>query len=121
RLWAGVADRRGRLLANVVNIPQLPGGGCRLPGGRERDAVHWPQRPAAATRVYAGPPLDDLQQRRAARRQRQRSAEPTVLRPADGLPPGPRMGDRDRKSTRLNSSHVSISYAVFCLKKKKKQ
>ena len=27
----------------------------------------------------------------------------------------------DRKSTRLNSSHVSISYAVFCLKKKKKR
>src|SRR6266480_6280154 len=27
---------------------------------------------------------------------------------------------RDRKSTRLNSSHMSISYAVFCLKKKKK-
>src|SRR5436309_8653548 len=31
------------------------------------------------------------------------------------LPRGP----RDRKSTRLNSSHVKISYAVFCLKKKK--
>src|SRR5689334_24821452 len=29
-------------------------------------------------------------------------------------------GDQDRKSTRLNSSHSSISYAVFCLKKKKK-
>src|SRR5690242_20854344 len=28
---------------------------------------------------------------------------------------------RDRKSTRLNSSHMSISYAVFCLKKKKKR
>src|SRR6266498_4371238 len=28
--------------------------------------------------------------------------------------------DRDRKSTRLNSSHVRISYAVFCLKKKNK-
>src|SRR3989337_4022248 len=28
---------------------------------------------------------------------------------------------RDRKSTRLNSSHGSISYAVFCLKKKKKE
>src|SRR5204863_2769113 len=28
--------------------------------------------------------------------------------------------DEDRKSTRLNSSHVEISYAVFCLKKKKK-
>src|SRR5690349_24136739 len=29
--------------------------------------------------------------------------------------------NRDRKSTRLNSSHVEISYAVFCLKKKKKK
>src|SRR5699024_11915226 len=29
--------------------------------------------------------------------------------------------NKDRKSTRLNSSHVSISYAVFCLKKKKIQ
>src|SRR5690625_5790147 len=29
------------------------------------------------------------------------------------------VGIRDRKSTRLNSSHVAISYAVFCLKKKK--
>src|SRR5690349_23665217 len=31
------------------------------------------------------------------------------------------MGIKDRKSTRLNSSHVEISYAVFCLKKKKKK
>src|SRR5690606_40755617 len=30
-----------------------------------------------------------------------------------------RGGEEDRKSTRLNSSHVKISYAVFCLKKKK--
>src|SRR3712207_8111480 len=29
--------------------------------------------------------------------------------------------DEDRKSTRLNSSHANISYAVFCLKKKKNQ
>src|SRR5690606_41500731 len=37
-----------------------------------------------------------------------------------GRPPGahPRI-ERDRKSTRLNSSHVKISYAVFCLKEKK--
>src|SRR5690349_24213097 len=33
----------------------------------------------------------------------------------------PGLVDRDRKSTRLNSSHVEISYAVFCLKKKKKK
>src|SRR5699024_11637798 len=31
------------------------------------------------------------------------------------------VNQEDRKSTRLNSSHVSISYAVFCLKKKKKE
>src|SRR3954449_3184038 len=31
------------------------------------------------------------------------------------------MRSKDRKSTRLNSSHTLISYAVFCLKKKKKQ
>src|SRR5258708_11866235 len=33
-------------------------------------------------------------------------------------PLAPRLADRDRKSTRLNSSHQIISYAVFCLKKK---
>src|SRR2546427_9329627 len=33
---------------------------------------------------------------------------------------GPLMDEGDRKSTRLNSSHSQISYAVFCLKKKKK-
>src|SRR5690349_23726615 len=32
-----------------------------------------------------------------------------------------RQMEKDRKSTRLNSSHVEISYAVFCLKKKKKK
>src|SRR5438874_5094285 len=46
--------------------------------------------------------------------------------PLDALPPSPGSpadggrASRDRKSTRLNSSHVEISYAVFCLKKKKK-
>src|SRR5215475_14693988 len=39
-------------------------------------------------------------------------ATTTALRPATAA---------DRKSTRLNSSHVKISYAVFCLKKKKKK
>src|SRR5699024_3854546 len=36
------------------------------------------------------------------------------------MPDGSPSNMRDRKSTRLNSSHVSISYAVFCLKKKRK-
>src|SRR5438874_3743161 len=43
--------------------------------------------------------------------------------PAEGIPGLRRRlcQARDRKSTRLNSSHVEISYAVFCLKKKKKK
>src|SRR5207302_10682084 len=46
------------------------------------------------------------------------------LQYGDALPIGGKFPDRvsavrDRKSTRLNSSHVKISYAVFCLKKKK--
>src|SRR2546430_11873066 len=53
--------------------------------------------------------------RRAARRtpRRRTSSAPRA-------PGGPRCAPRpDRKSTRLNSSHSQISYAVFCLKKKK--
>src|SRR3712207_8665448 len=57
------------------------------------------------------------------------SAFPRPLPVAPGVqltPPGVTPGrvpsstpERDRKSTRLNSSHANISYAVFCLKKKK--
>src|SRR5690349_24028023 len=50
---------------------------------------------------------------------RRRRRYPCVLRP---IVDRSRTCTRtDRKSTRLNSSHVEISYAVFCLKKKKKQ
>src|SRR5438067_8088316 len=43
-----------------------------------------------------------------------------ILRAIDGVRSAKVLIDiQDRKSTRLNSSHVSISYAVFCLKKKK--
>src|SRR5437868_11977118 len=58
------------------------------------------------------PPLLDLLSRRGAR---ERLARPRAAGRG-------RQGQlRDRKSTRLNSSHVSISYAVFCLKKKTKK
>src|SRR2546422_11023462 len=55
-----------------------------------------------------------------------RSRVPRVLRPQSGHGRGDPHLDRglraqDRKSTRLNSSHGYISYAVFCLKKKKKK
>src|SRR5207249_10127093 len=60
----------------------------------------------SAPRVHflTGKPLDRL-----------RNAEPVPFDLQITLWSGNR---RDRKSTRLNSSHVSISYAVFCLKKK---
>src|SRR5260370_25233298 len=45
-------------------------------------------------------------------------AEPDRHEPAQHPLDRPLQHERDRKSTRLNSSHTSISYAVFCLKKK---
>src|SRR2546426_2562605 len=47
-----------------------------------------------------------------------RGLGPRELAGAFSAAPG-RQEDQDRKSTRLNSSHLVISYAVFCLKKKK--
>src|SRR6266487_4870560 len=56
------------------------------------------------------------EQSRSRRRSRRRTPRPGPGRPRRWLgSPG------SRKSTRLNSSHPSISYAVFCLKKKKKK
>src|SRR3712207_8827939 len=48
----------------------------------------------------------EVEARRGARREQRRDDQEEVRR------------DEDRKSTRLNSSHANISYAVFCLKKK---
>src|SRR3712207_7100757 len=47
------------------------------------------------------------------------AAEQRRVDPGDELPAVDVRGALDRKSTRLNSSHANISYAVFCLKKKK--
>src|SRR2546427_5391872 len=76
------------------------GGGARAggqQGARGRDPRFWPG------------PRDLGTERRRARAV------------GGAVPHRPRhRADRDRKSTRLNSSHSQISYAVFCLKKKKK-
>src|SRR3712207_7371584 len=53
-------------------------------------------------------------------RRQGREARAGRLRDGVGLGDQRRRGREDRKSTRLNSSHANISYAVFCLKKKKK-
>src|SRR5438876_8236882 len=61
---------------------------------------------------------------RSGERERQIRREEGLAVPRAGARDGdehrPGRPVRDRKSTRLNSSHPSISYAVFCLKKKKK-
>src|SRR3712207_8865769 len=66
-------------------------------------ALHVARR--AAAHAHARPRL-----RRASRH-----ADPSPAVGPDGIPEPARV---DRKSTRLNSSHANISYAVFCLKKK---
>src|SRR3712207_8397718 len=73
-----------------ISRADLPGGGTHLDGGHGR-----PHRRRG------------LQDRRRDRPFEARCAEL-------------RAGEVDRKSTRLNSSHANISYAVFCLKKKNK-
>src|SRR3712207_7667805 len=71
-------------------------------GGRRRDPA-----PGGACRARR---LDGRERSRGAARPGRRAARRRVPR---------NRGAPDRKSTRLNSSHANISYAVFCLKKKK--
>src|SRR3712207_7053900 len=65
---------------------------------------------------YAGDALDDVprERRRVVRVRGVGPRRPHASRDVRREPPP------DRKSTRLNSSHANISYAVFCLKKKQK-
>src|SRR3712207_8126071 len=77
-----------------------------------------PQRDAARVRLLA---VGRARSARLARahdtaRQGRRRRRPVLRRASRRPVPVP----QDRKSTRLNSSHANISYAVFCLKKKKK-
>src|SRR5207247_5014503 len=60
--------------------------------------------------------LPDLDPEQRARRRRRHARHRARVEPR-GLQPHPHPVSRDRKSTRLNSSHEWISYAVFCLKK----
>src|SRR5215475_7162607 len=88
-----------------------------LPAGASARAGRSPPRPAPA-------PVGEHQRRRLPRPAPapagpRRRGGPAAAAGGSGSRPGSCPGDR--KSTRLNSSHVKISYAVFCLKKKKKK
>src|SRR3712207_7423601 len=69
--------------------------------------------------ILEASPAHDHPGERCKRDQRIDEAEAPLAHPADHSSPE-RVGHQqvDRKSTRLNSSHANISYAVFCLKKK---
>src|SRR5439155_16222140 len=74
-----------------------------------------PARGAGAQQGGEGPPLPGQDFRLLGR------PDDAGLHPDAGPGLELRLHRVDRKSTRLNSSHVAISYAVFCLKKKKKK
>src|SRR5690349_23880702 len=79
------------------------------------------RRPPRST-LFPYTTLFRSQQRRRSRLSGPRSAAQRLRATRSTKPSGSagKPGSTDRKSTRLNSSHVEISYAVFCLKKKKK-
>src|SRR2546430_6696798 len=91
------AQRRTRQRARPVAGGAQAGRGRRIPEGPPRDRLS-----------------PDRERRAALHTNRQR---PEASHRPEGAAVRRR---RDRKSTRLNSSHSQISYAVFCLKKKKK-
>src|SRR5207253_6874665 len=81
-------------------------------------------RSTAAGEYYGAAPLAGSMRvatrSRSGRSPQSGRADPIDRRCKSSCPTPERREIRDRKSTRLNSSHVAISYAVFCLKKKKK-
>src|SRR2546422_8466060 len=79
---------------------------CALPISRPRRRGH----------ESRAPPREGFGEAAACRR---RPARPRARAPRRLRGKGGDRGARDRKSTRLNSSHGYISYAVFCLKKKR--
>src|SRR5436305_7811352 len=75
--------------------------------------------PISAGRRPRRPPPGCCRRWRPASGDRGRPVRGRPLRRGGGAGTAALVGSGDRKSTRLNSSHVRISYAVFCLKKKK--
>src|SRR2546428_8308572 len=67
------------------------------------------------TTLFRSVAMSDVPRLRSAMRRIASSSSATVARPSRWIE------SADRKSTRLNSSHDQISYAVFCLKKKNNQ
>src|SRR3712207_8131254 len=80
----------------------------------------WAAAGLSATALARVPPNQAASPRSCRERDTVLRATGCSFRSGAAEVPEPDFG-KDRKSTRLNSSHANISYAVFCLKKKKKQ
>src|SRR5438132_3268330 len=96
--------------------PDEHGARPREPRATARPSADRVRRDGACRREVPGRPDEALVE---ARLWRPVAAADRQAARQDGLP-GAAQGMVDRKSTRLNSSHTVISYAVFCLKKKRK-
>src|SRR5205814_7342061 len=92
----------------------------RYEQGLERDPPFGKRTPGELGERHRRAPLRyKAKPRRAGKDRRHgRMASGPAEAVAQAHHPQPRQEQRDRKSTRLNSSHLGISYAVFCLKKK---
>src|SRR5690606_36335881 len=126
-------------LARLARMNQLCGEPNRSPAVQKSARRRAPSRGRARQLPLQSPGAHPSRRRVHGRRARRKAG---FAAPARNRAPGPRggplrlprrpqarrrprgfwvrsSGPRDRKSTRLNSSHVKISYAVFCLKKKR--
>src|SRR5690606_40055981 len=109
--------RRTRRTAGV-SAPSSP---SETPAQQHRVREHRQQPPPLVSVVRVAGEADDTAAADALGPEVRRLGEAGGhLGPHVARQPEPVLG-RDRKSTRLNSSHVKISYAVFCLKKKRKK
>src|SRR5216683_5833222 len=99
----------------------LPAARCRLlgPGAGVEDTPRWawPVLAKPSSRAVAESRIQDASTP-SSTTARRRVATPSASNGRERNPRRRSGSSRDRKSTRLNSSHDQISYAVFCLKKK---
>src|SRR3712207_7267182 len=77
--------------------------------------------PVALAQVLPAPGTGERQRAQEQREAELLGGQPRLRDDLRGVGPVRPPDGEDRKSTRLNSSHANISYAVFCLKKKKKK
>src|SRR2546426_5024453 len=118
-----VGCRRGD--AHEDPLRQLPGERADEDGRRRsREAGHREPHPGRGKSLHERPGVRELAEaveQKVERHQRLMEATASSMAASSRAKPSSKPLTSDRKSTRLNSSHLVISYAVFCLKKKKKE